>query len=60
MQKRLKKLTLSRETILRLPLQDLHFARGGAPSATALPGGECVTDFCSIHYCFTHLDICKV
>jgi hypothetical protein len=58
MRKRLKKLTLNKETVSLLSLPQLHLAQGGAPSATAIPGGECLTDYCSKHYCFTHLDTC--
>lgn len=60
MRKGLKKLTLNRETITLLSLPQLHLAQGGRPSATAFPGGECLTDNCSINYCFTNLDTCNV
>lgn len=53
--KKTKKLQLNRETLASLAFPDL--AKGGRPSDTAV-GSECLTDYCSIHYCFTHLDTC--
>jgi hypothetical protein len=58
MKKRPLKLALNKETITLLSWFELDLAKGGRPSDTA-SGGECVTDNCSVNYCFTHLDTCS-
>lgn len=57
MKKNTKKLQLNRETLASLAFADL--AKGGRRSDTAV-GSECLTDGCSINYCFTHLNTCAV
>lgn len=45
-----RRLTLNRETLRNLSEREITQARGGGPSNNY---GECLTDRCSIAYCFT-------